>query len=283
MIKLVSVDVDGTLLDSEGNLPKPNRDAIKRLLQQGVHVVLNTGKPLSCVNALVTALGLKDAVVTLSGSLILYCDSDHVWKCLRSCPIDTRSIGLLTELLSGLPISILVYTQEYFYIYHSRTDPAYLVYFEQMLTRNQVSEYTLLTQSPFQDSHILNTEPWLKIQTHTNDESINRALYQKLQAANLSGHTFRFSSPGSLDIYARHSGKKEAIQYLCRTMGIERGEVLAIGDHETDLPLTQWAGKGYIMANAPDHVRQAAPNIAPCNDESGLAVVLQTQCLDASR
>ena len=99
-IKLVALDIDGTLLDSYGNLPTENGRAIEESVQRGVKVILVSGRRWSMARQVSAALGLTFPVVAHNGALI------------RS-PIDSRRLASCF-LKPGLAAEILAYSQDHF-------------------------------------------------------------------------------------------------------------------------------------------------------------------------
>ncbi len=81
--------------------------------------------------------------------------------------------------------------------------------------------------------------------------------------------------PGLLEVSAAGVSKATALARLCAGHGIDAADVVAFGDMPNDLPMLEWAGRPYAMANAHPDVLAAVPTRAPSNDEDGVAVVLE--------
>ncbi|MFP5249606.1 MAG: HAD family hydrolase, partial [Acidobacteriota bacterium] len=84
-----------------------------------------------------------------------------------------------------------------------------------------------------------------------------------------------------LDLLPRGISKAWALQRLAARLGVDRKEVMAIGDNWNDLDMLEWAGQGIIMANAAAELRATAKlngwKIAPGNDDDGVAVVVERE------
>ena len=78
--KLLAVDVDGTLLDDEHRLSKKNIEAIRKVQKEGVKVILFSGRGYPALEEIIKQLGLKDAVATQNGSLVLDCTGKKVLR-----------------------------------------------------------------------------------------------------------------------------------------------------------------------------------------------------------
>ena len=68
------------------------------------------------------------------------------------------------------------------------------------------------------------------------------------------------------------------MEIIAKHYGIERSQIIAFGDQMNDIPMIKYAGMGVAMKNAPDDVKKYADLIAPANDESGVAYVLEKLC-----
>jgi hydroxymethylpyrimidine pyrophosphatase-like HAD family hydrolase len=77
-----------------------------------------------------------------------------------------------------------------------------------------------------------------------------------------------------VEISAAGVTKATTLALLAEEMGVEAADVLAFGDMPNDLPMLEWAGTSYAMANAHPSVRALADHLAPSNDDDGVAVVL---------
>jgi len=69
--------------------------------------------------------------------------------------------------------------------------------------------------------------------------------------------------------------KATGLAALCADLGINASEVLAFGDHQNDLPMLQWAGRGFAMANSQPSVLAAVAERTASNEEDGLALILE--------
>jgi HAD superfamily hydrolase (TIGR01484 family) len=84
-----------------------------------------------------------------------------------------------------------------------------------------------------------------------------------------------WSIPGLVEISAAGVTKASALVGLCERLGVEGSEVVAFGDMPNDIPMLEWAGTSYAVANAHESVLAVADHIAPSYDEEGVAQVMQ--------
>jgi Cof subfamily protein (haloacid dehalogenase superfamily) len=274
-IKLISLDVDGTLLSSSGELSSRNLEAVQAAIQKGIHVVLNTGKPPCTLKELVDDLGLRDPVSTLGGALILDVADRENWQPIHSDKLPEDLLGRLRDLIGELPLTVQVNTAGDTCFFLGKQGPDYLDYFN----------HHYLNKNGFPSAHIMDRAPWdgddldpaavIKVTFHSDEAEPVDVAFQRIKAIEDEIIMIGYSSPRTIDISPRTSGKREAIEFLCGIYGIGPAAVMALGDYETDLELINWAGIGAVMGNAPDFVKARAPRLAPDNDLSGVAVMIE--------
>jgi len=281
-IKLISLDVDGTLLSSTGKLSEQNKSAVKAAIQKGVRVVLNTGKPACAIKGEIDELGLKDAIITMGGALIHDISDPNDWKTIHSEYLPADVLPRIAPLVEDLPLTQHVLVENETYFFHVNDSQAYLEYFRNYLKINNFSGWKYLDRSPLKDSRV-SLSPILKIVFHSDeDEPVDEA-FRRIKLIEDDIIMIGYSAPRTIDISPRLSGKLESIKYLCNLYGIKSEEIMALGDYETDLPLINWAGVGAVMGNAPDFVLDQAPRLAPENDQAGVAYMIDKFVLKDSQ
>lgn len=282
-IKLISLDVDGTLLSSSGDLLPENQRVIQAAVEQEVRVILNTGKPHSTLKKLTTALKLVDPVSCLGGALILDISDPDNWRPIHAAVLPEDLLPRLNGLIGELPLSIQINTEQGDYFFHNhKTDPEYLNYFNNLyLVKNGFPATTTLDESPLENFSV-DPSPVIKVTFHSDEDQPVDEAFKRIKTIEDEIVMIGYSCERTIDISPRPSGKLQAIQLLCQLYGLQSENVLALGDYETDLDLINWAGIGAVMANAPEFVRAKAPLIAPANDQAGVAQMIETHVLHSS-
>ena len=278
-IKLISLDVDGTLLSYTGELPPRNKDSIQAAIQSGVRVILNTGKPHCTLKALAKQLALQDPISSLGGALILdISDPDH-WRPIHSAVLPEDLLSKLNGLVGELPLSIQINTEYDTYFFHQKTDPEYLDYFNNLyLVKNGFPSARTIDESPLVNFSI-DPSPVIKVTFHSDEDGPIDEAFKRIKTIEDEIVMIGYSCTRTIDISPRPSGKLQAIQFLCGLYDLGPENVMALGDYETDLEVIHWAGVGAVMANAPDFVRAKAPLLAPDNDQAGVAQMIEEYVL----
>ncbi|MBN1299575.1 MAG: Cof-type HAD-IIB family hydrolase [Actinobacteria bacterium] len=252
MIKLIAIDLDGTLFDSRSKISQKNINAIKDCLSMGVRVVITTAKTVYWVKKLIKSLGLKDPQIASAGAAIIDLSLMPVYikKIPRTCFF--KMVMLSRENSVGLGVSCLdgyVYYENenpsLKHIWDSKERPKYA---PDLLDR-KISEQVLLVTA-----------------TVDPDDAFNEILVKELDAK----VNIRRAGQYFLTAYNKNTGKTKALKKILKICGIRKNEVMAIGDSESDLGMINLASIGVAMGNAPENVKSAADFVSKDNDSDGV-------------
>lgn len=257
MLKLVATDLDGTLLHSDGTITARTRSVLDAVESSGVTVVFVTGRPIRWMDDIWAHVGHHGLAICSNGGIVydVSCSSVTMARSIE------RSLGLsVTESLrTAIPgTSFAVEKVDGF-----GREPAFL---------------PRMPAPPGMDvgqlGEILD-DTVVKLLARSEALDPER-FWAEVEA--LVGHlvTTTWSSAGALvEMSGPGVSKASTLQLLCDQRGIEASEVVAFGDMPNDLPLLEWVGSSYAMANAHPSVRALADHVAPANDEDGVAAVLE--------
>lgn len=264
MIKLIAIDIDGTLLNSHHQLTDEVKAALKKAEEKGVKIVLCTGRPLTGVQDLIEELDLfgeNDYVVTYNGSLIQKTKTKEIVSKFELTYDDYLAIDTLARKLNV----------------HLHTETA-----DTMYTSNRdISRYTVL------ESYLVNMPLKFRTQDEMNAElnilkmmmidepEILERIQPLIPAEFYEQYTIVKSAPYFLEFLNKKVNKGAAVKRLAEQLNIQPSEVMALGDNENDLPMIEYAGIGIAMANATENVKKAASFITTSNDEHGVAVAIE--------
>jgi Cof subfamily protein (haloacid dehalogenase superfamily) len=253
--RLVATDLDGTLLDSWGELSDRTRTVLDRLDDAGVPLVVVTARPLRWMTELWSVVG-RHGVGIVSNGAIVYDVAEGRIEELEGIDVEA-GLALVAAIRAGLPgavfafelVSGFAHEPAYDEPHHipdgSPSGPA-----EEMLTDTAVK---VLVKAP-------GTAP--------------EALREAVAAAVGDTATATWSVDGLVEVSAAGVTKAAALARVCERLGVDADDVVAFGDMPNDLPMLAWAGTSYAVANGHPTVREAADHVAPSNDEDGVAVVL---------
>lgn len=262
-IRLVAVDLDGTLLTSEKRLAPEGTRLLKKAAQDGHCIVLATTRNPDSVKRFCRTLEILDPIIGTNGAQVWASPEGPVWA-YRSIP---REAGLEIARLAGRnrwELSITVGTMTYL-----QRRPGQVL---GPIGTNATVVPRNLDAVVDEPVRILTWEPdaiegiaWL-CQTELASQCYTETFYRPDGTAH------------SLGVFAWGADKGTAFDVVLDRLGIDAEDTMAIGDNHNDVPMFARARIGVAMANAPDRVKQEATVVAPCNDEEGVAWALTKYC-----
>ncbi|MGH3330604.1 MAG: HAD family hydrolase [Nocardioidaceae bacterium] len=271
MTQLVATDLDGTLLHTDGTVTSRTRDALTAVEELGVTVVFVTGRPVRWMDDLWEHVGGHGLAVCSNGGVVYDVHARAV-STARTIPVDVglEVVDILRSAIPGTTFALekldgFAKEEDFMPRVPPPADPT---------DRQKPSSWTSapLRVGPFSD--ILDASAVKLLARH--DELDPEKFWEEVESH--VGHlaTTTWSSIGALvEISAAGVSKASTLALLCEELGVEPSQVLAFGDMPNDLPMLEWAGTSYAMANAHPLVRELADHIAPSNEDDGVAAVLE--------
>jgi Cof subfamily protein (haloacid dehalogenase superfamily) len=262
-IRLVAVDVDGTLLDSSHHLRPEVRDALERLSVSGISLVLATARGPMALRGIVAKLNFSPLLVCFSGAWIGQLDAPSltVTNVLLDKRIPAASAQLILTGAFAHHIEPNVFTPE---TWRVRT-----------ITKEILAESQIVESHPLITADLLgeHEEP-SKIMLMTSQgepAKVLRLIADSVQ----SFSTATFSKSNYLEIIASGVNKAKALTDLTITLGVDLSEVAALGDGDNDVEMLAESGLGIAMGNASPRAKSAADWVTGTNDEDGVAQALR--------
>ena len=264
MIRLVTIDLDGTLLDSNSNISDKNRKAIIWCQDNGIKVVLCTGKSMQCSGEVIRKLGLKHLQIVSGGTMVI----DHNFKPIASIKIPQQDVVEAVKLARKNNIGFVLDTIGGELLY-DRDFPELKYFLESGEKAKKVKDIL--------DDDIISNALIFTI-TVNNTHPFNSILRESIT----DGVKIRRGGPHYLNVMNSNAGKLAGLKKVISIYGIEPEEVMVIGDNDNDLGTLEYAGFSVAMGNAPEEVKQAAGYITEDNDNSGVAKALEKFIMERS-
>ena len=267
-IRLVSIDLDGTLFRSDSS---PAPEGVRQLQcarRAGVRVVINTTRNIGGVRKLCEAWGFSDPVICTNGAQIFASPGGPVWASFTIPMAIARLVARLAD-ENGWEVSTSVGNRSYF-----RQRPG-----------QPLGPVKHWSDVGGEDSQEL---PRLVI-VHTNEEALvgeplRMLLHQREAIAAVRNLTDQFAQDcrtetyyepdgrvHSLCVLPREADKGSALEFVARRLEIPLDQTLAIGDNTNDMSMFAAAGVSAAMGNATPEVKAAATFVGPSNDDEGVA------------
>ena len=263
MIKLLAIDLDGTLYNSARQVTPRVRAALITARENGLELVIATGRGRRGAENALTTLGMDFPYICSAGALLrsgLGGETIHAWTFhahneLMHIIDFTRQhgTGLISDTPEGVP---------YWFGPDSMTelmDP---------LTARDANK-GIRSFEPETDFD----RPLLKVTIAAAPELLVEA--ERIIRAECPSIHQVYSAIQYIDLTAEGINKGSALQALAESLNLQPEEVAAIGDQIIDLYMLQYAGLPIAMSNAVPELKQSAKWIAPSNDEDGVAWAIE--------
>lgn len=259
MIRMIALDVDGTLLNSGGAVTEETVLAIRAARERGVRVVLSTGRSVQEAVWLAGLAGCDERAVCLGGAAIAdMTDGRH----LRRWDIRPDAAQAVLETLAGQKLACMVFAGEtnlldpYSHEVFRRVYP-YPAYMDNTVVAEDIAGW-LRTHG----------RPLTKVYASGAPE-LFPPLLERLRT--VPGLELTSSGPDNFEVVAQGVDKGRALCLLGSEWGIAPGEIAAIGDSDNDLAMLRAVGCPVAMGNASDEVKASAAMVTDANDRDGAA------------
>lgn len=266
MIKLIALDLDGTLLDPAGKVTEGTKTAIARARAAGVRVVLDTGRPIPEAVWFAKEAGCDDLISCLGGAALVNGGTGEV---LRRHDIPETSGRRVLELCLGREIELMIFAGNEILV-----DPW--------------SKESLLRTYPypaFHDAAIVTDNPIAYMARHGlpltkvhGDWAPGRYPLEELAA--LPGVVLTASNDHDFELVADGVDKGRMLALLAALYGVPIRDCAAVGDSDNDLAMLRAVGTPIAMGNASQAVKDTAVRVVPSNGEDGAAKAI-LDCLGA--
>lgn len=270
-VKLIALDLDGTLFNSQSQISAHNIDTIKKANEAGATVVISTGRPYNGLPfEQLKGSGIRFAITT-NGSAIYEIESG---KCLFEEAMDEEII---------LPILDFLLTKDIHmdaFIGGKGYTPVQCVAAGQKLANPPaLKHYILNTRVRVDNLPLFIHENQLKVQKMTlnfypegdifkDREEVRKYLESNPAVTTVSG------GYNNLEFTRADVNKGVGLQKMAQLLDIPVAQTMAVGDTENDLAIIRAAGFGVAMGNATAAVKSAADYITTSNDEDGVATAI---------
>lgn len=268
-IKIIALDLDGTLFNSDKKVSEKNQAALKKARQKGAKIVITTGRPLMAIGNLLSELDLAtsdDYSITFNGGLVQSNDG----KILYKNELQREQLWDIYQTLEplGLPFDVLsegiVYSipcQGNKSLYHTANP---------LLTFVELDNFDDIPKDVIYN----------KVVTVIDADFLDRQISQLPKAFYDNYEVFK-SRDILLEIMPKDVHKAAGLTLLCQHLGLSAQNVMAMGDEENDISMLSWAGLGVAMANgsqiAKDHAKAVTTKT---NDQDGVAEAIEQYVLD---
>ena len=263
-IKMVGLDLDGTLLNSQKKVSDYTKEVLEKAIKQGCIVLISTGRPICAVSKEVLDIqGMKYAV-TVNGAKILNLETGEIMF-ERPVPFETAvDVLKICEEYDAIPELI---TGDKIY-----TRAECLTHLEDYYSSSSMIEYVLNTRTPVEDVNVMlyqTKQPIDKLR------AVFRYPEERLEARkrleSMPGLVIANSSSVDLEINVEGADKGTGLLWLGEQLGIQREEIMACGDSYNDYEMLKAVGFAVAMENGEEVIKEIADYVTDTNDADGVA------------
>jgi 5-amino-6-(5-phospho-D-ribitylamino)uracil phosphatase len=281
MPRLLVLDIDGTLLNSEDIVTPIVKDAIAQARELGVSVALATGRRVGSTRHVVEEVGIMLPIVTFNGALVWDTEREQA---IHELPFSPPVIKRISELCQQYDIAPVLlqgpgYGERIFIPSANGRIPSYLDWFLDP-RRTEVDEL------PY--SELVNVPGILTIDVFGPETALQELSHDiaelEVQVYDVGEVSPQTNPPNwALNVHMPGASKAAGVQVLAQSLGCTLKDVVAVGDGNNDLPLLEAAGVGVAMGNAADEVKARADAVVNGHDEDGVAEAIERFVLEPLR
>lgn len=266
--RLLALNIDGTLLQSNGKLHRSTKEAIEYVMQKGIYVTLVTSRSFPSAKKVAKALRIPSFLVTHRGAYIANSND----KSILVKRIPEEITFELVRFLEGFPCQIRIVHERFSLINKTK------------LTHNMLGKTVFNTTDPVFYSHqfveslseTLGEEQIAPPKIEVYFDSKEDLQDARHAIERMFGEVeMEMLNPLRMDIVPSGVSKLTGLLFLGQQLGIKRKEMVVIGDDLDDLPMIEASGLGVAMGNAPISVKQAADWITRSQNENGVSYMVK--------
>lgn len=277
MIKLIASDMDGTLLNRDGQISEENCKAIKEAQELGIQFVIATGRNFNSVEPLVKARGLKCEYILMNGAE--YRDSDG--NILESININKSKAKTIVDIISQNGMSAEIYTTDG--IYTTDTEEKALTEFAYKVQKlNNVDSFEKAIEIAkrimlaLKIKYIKNTDEFLESTIEIRKiiafyKDVNVIESAKKQLENIEGLEVSSSFRENIEVTDKEAQKGLILAKVVSKYGISKDEVMVLGDSFNDKSLFMSFPISFAMGNALPEIKAISKYITDTNSNDGVA------------
>lgn len=264
MIKLLALDMDGTLLNETKEIPQAHIAALHKALAAGVKLVLCTGRPLVGVIPYFEKLGLnaENEYVIVNNGCSTHQTKD--WSLVDYQALNREDILYLADIAQQSPAQLTLFDEEHYFVVDEK--PSDIVTHDASLVFTQPTEISLENA---RDGTITMFQAMFLAEKEELDA------FEEKWAEELN-HRFNGvrSQPVIYEALPLGTSKASALARLAEKLGIDPSEIMAMGDANNDIEMLEFAGLGIAMGNASENVKAIADYVTDSNEENGVATAI---------
>ena len=289
MYKLVAVDLDGTMLDSYGQVTENTKAVIQKTIEKGTDIIIASGRPIDSIKTIAKEIGSNKYFIAGNGALIYdiqknevlyekYMKKEKVLEIIKICEENSIAYNVYTDK------TILATSLKYNVLYYHK---------ENLKKQEEKRTHINIVENMYEYIQKMKEEKFLKITICDDSKTVFQSIIRKLEKIkdieilDVSHMSRKVIEQGTEEIpieyyYTEISSKDVdkwcAIGFLIEKLNIEKEDVIAIGDNVNDKKMIEEAGLGIAMGQSMPQLKELADYVTSSNTEEGVAKAIEKFC-----
>ena len=290
MYKLVAIDLDGTMLDSFGQVTENTKKVIQKTIEKGTDVIIASGRPIDSIKTIAKEIGSNKYFIAGNGALIYdiqkdeilyekYMNKQKVLEIIKICEENSIAYNVYTDK------TILATSLKYNVLYYHK---------ENLKKQEDKRTHINIVENMYEYIQKMKEERFLKITICDDSKTVFQSIIRKLEKIkdieilDVSHMSRKLIQQGTeevpieyyyTEISSKDVDKWSAIEFLMNKLQVKKEEVITIGDNINDKNMIEQAGLGIAMGQSMPQLREIADYVTDANCEEGVAKALSKFCL----
>lgn len=281
MYKLIAIDLDGTLLNSYGEISNKNREAIKYAIQNDTKVVIASGRDTDSVKKISLDLGINEFLIAGNGANIFnikeneniyenFLDKEKALKIIEICKNNSIFFNVYTDngiITESINFNVKVFNSENNYKPIEKQTNIEIV--QDIYEYIKINEFKILKVIICDENNIIFNRIVEKLNKISNIDVLDVEHMSKkvIKDGTKEVKVEYFYT----EVTNKNANKWEAIKFLIDELNINDNEIICIGDNENDRKMIENAGMGVTMAESALAIKNVGNYITASNNEDGVA------------
>ena len=285
MYKLAAIDLDGTMLNQYGIVTQRTKQAIERIQQRGIEVIIASGRPMDSIKAIAEEIKSEKYFISGNGAIIYDIQNDEI---IYENTLKKQKTLDIIKICEENSIYYNIYTEKEIIAKNLQCNVLY--YHKENLNKEEKNKTHINIVENIYDYIVDRDEKVVKITICDNNQVIFNSIMRKLkeieeiEVLEVSHMSRKIIRQGSVDVpieyfytevSAQNVDKWNAIEFLKEKMQIKTEEIVAIGDNVNDKKMIENAGLGIAMGESTPVIKGVANQITGSNNEDGVAQALE--------
>ncbi len=266
--KLIAVDMDGTLLNSNNEVSFRNMEAIEKAKSLGVKVILSTGRLFTSACQYAKKLKLNAPIISCNGAYVTDQDFSSV---IYEAAIDRDLAKKIIKVARNENIYYHFYGDEVLYIAKENTSSKFFINWVQKGNLYNGIDFEVL-DNPLKE---IQNKGFRVYKFIFVEDDKYKLLNFKEKISKLKGLEIASSWWNNIELMGKGVSKGNALKEVCKIFNIDNSEVIAIGDNENDISMFKFAGLAVAMENGNEKAKKSADYVTDSNDNNGVGKVIE--------